>query len=85
MVQIINSHPKQKGGLKMTTKTGYISGRCNGCQKVGPYNKMRAWSLKDIGLMPSRNLKEFAFCSKDCAQTFEDKLWFEKLYGMGAE
>ena len=66
-------------------KTGYISGRCNECQKVGPYNETRAWSLKDYGLLVTRNLREFAFCSPDCAQAFEDKMWMERLYGMGSK
>ena len=69
----------------MKTKTGFIEGECSECKKVGPYNEVRAWSLKDYGLLVTRNLREFAFCSKNCAQAFEDQMWMERLYGMGSK
>ena len=62
--------------------SGFIEGKCSECKKVGPYNEVRAWSLKDYGLSVTKNLREFAFCSKNCAQAFEDAMWIEKLYGM---
>jgi hypothetical protein len=64
---------KQKGE-KM--KTGFIEGRCSECKKTGPYNEVRAYSLKEYDRI------EFAFCSANCAQIFEDAVWHEKFYGM---
>lgn len=65
------------GEGKRVTK-GDIEGVCDGCKKVGAYNKVRAWRLKDYGLLKNRDLNEFAFCSRNCAQAFEDALWHKK-------
>jgi hypothetical protein len=69
----------------LKTKTGFIEGICDECKKVGPYNEVRAWSLKDYGMLVTRNMREFAFCSVNCGQAFEDKMWMERLYGMGSK
>jgi len=60
-------------------KSGVIEGTCSECKKVGPYNKVRAWSLKEYSRL------DFAFCSANCAQIFDDAVWYEKFYGMGGK
>lgn len=57
-------------------KTGEILGRCSECKKVGSYNEVRAYSLKEYDRI------DFAFCSANCVQIFEDARWIEKFYGM---
>jgi hypothetical protein len=65
-------------GEKMKT-SGFIEGECSECKKVGPYNEMRAWSMKDYGMLITRTYREFVFCSLECAQEFERKMWIERF------
>ena len=51
-----------------TMPSGYILDSCTQCLKIGPYNQVRAWSVKGYDRL------DFAFCSEDCARDFEQKL-----------
>ena len=44
---------------------GDILGRCSQCKNIGPYNKVRAYSIEGYDRL------DFAFCSEDCARDFE--------------
>jgi len=57
---------KQKGETMKTS--GDILASCIQCLKIGPYNQVRAWSVKGYDRL------DFAFCSEDCARDFEQNL-----------
>jgi hypothetical protein len=57
---------KQRGETMKTS--GDILASCTQCLKIGPYNQVKAWSVRGYDRL------DFAFCSEDCARDFEQNL-----------